>query len=361
MITKPSLADLLEGVTLTLERVVLPDPAASGDVLIDLLGVIDRVAGEWPEHIRHLTVDNADMRSSLERLRDITGIEFGLDVPPADDPLTIELLEHENCALKGSVVDAIARLDLPAGADAPESLRIADREVLDLLLRILYREVAAAPPVPSRINPTAGSGAASDPPAVVEAALRGFLASEMPDASAIELTDVRRMAGGASREAWTFDVSWTAGGESHAERCVMLRHPVSSVLESDETEEKITGSRRLTRTEFNVIRLMEAQGIPVPHMLWVDPDGAWLERPFSIGRWLPGTADVVPLIGTEKAATIIEQYVDVLARLHAIDPVAAGVDFLGAPTRETRPSSRSSCSRAATTSSDSSTTQPSST
>ena len=48
MITKPSIADLLEGVTLTLERVVLPDPAASGDVLTELLGVIDRVAGEWP-------------------------------------------------------------------------------------------------------------------------------------------------------------------------------------------------------------------------------------------------------------------------------------------------------------------------
>ncbi len=44
---------------------------------------------------------------------------------------------------------------------------------------------------------------------------------------------------------------------------------------------------------------MEAQGIPVPHMLWADPDGTWLERPFSIGRWLPGTADVAPLVGTE--------------------------------------------------------------
>ena len=33
-----------------------------------------------------------------------------------------------------------------------------------------------------------------------------------------------------------FDVTWTAGGESHEERCVMLRHPVSSVLESDESD-----------------------------------------------------------------------------------------------------------------------------
>ena len=51
-----------------------------------------------------------------------------------------------------------------------------------------------------------------------------------------------------------------------------------------------------------MIRLMEAQGIPVPHMLWADPDGTWLERPFSIGRWLQGTADVATLVGTERAA-----------------------------------------------------------
>jgi aminoglycoside phosphotransferase (APT) family kinase protein len=331
----PSISDLLEGVTLTLERVVLPDPAASADVLTDLLGVIDRVAGVLPEHVRHLTDDNADMRSSLGRVKELAGVDLGVDISPAGSSLAIADLEDENCALKAAVVDVIARLDLPAGPDASAAQRDADREVLELLLRILHREVAAAPPVPSRINPTAGAGSASDPPDLVEAALRRFLASEMPDATALEIADVRRMSGGASREAWTFDVSWTAGGESHVERCVMLRHPVSSVLESDDSAEKITGSRRLTGTDFNVIRLMESEGIPVPHMLWVDPDGTWLERPFSIGRWLPGTADVAPLVGTARGEAIVEQYIHVLARLHAIDPAAAGIDFLGDPSRET--------------------------
>lgn len=69
MITKPSIADLLEGVTLTLERVVVPDPTASGGVLTELLGVIDRIAGAWPEHVRHLAEDNADIRSSLSRVQ----------------------------------------------------------------------------------------------------------------------------------------------------------------------------------------------------------------------------------------------------------------------------------------------------
>lgn len=335
MITKPSIAELLEGVTLTLERVVLPDPAASGEVLTELLGVIDRVSGEWPELVRFLTEDNEDMRSSLRRVHALTGVDGGDAVPAPASALSIADLERENCALKTAVVGVIAQLDLPAAADAPDALRQADGEVLELLRRILHREVAAAPPVPSRFNPTAGAGTVSDPPEVVEAALRRFLASEMPDASAIDVANVQRMTGGASREAWTFDVTWTADGEAHAEHCVMLRHPVSSVLESDESADKINGTRRLTGSEFNVIRLMEAQGIPVPHMLWADPDGTWLERPFSIGRWLPGTADVVPLVGTERGDVIMDQYVDVLARLHAIDPAVAGIDFLGSPTRET--------------------------
>ena len=74
----------------------------------------------------------------------------------------------------------------------------------------------------------------------------------------------------------------------------MLRQPVSSVLESDESESKMTGSRRLPQVEFRMIQLMEAQGIPVPHMLWVEPTGTWLERPFAVGRWIEHRAGAEP-------------------------------------------------------------------
>jgi aminoglycoside phosphotransferase (APT) family kinase protein len=80
---------------------------------------------------------------------------------------------------------------------------------------------------------------------------------------------------------------------------------------------------------------MEAQGIPTPHMLWCDPTGAWLERPFSVARWIEGEADLTKLPEVPHLASILDQYVKILGRVHNLDPAEAGVDFLGTPTAET--------------------------
>lgn len=147
------------------------------------------------------------------------------------------------------------------------------------------------------MSPLSRGGAALDAAEVerITGALREFLATEMPEARDIDVTNFRALAGGASREAFTFDVNWTFDGAAIAEKCVMLRQPVSSVLESDESEHKINGTRRLPQVEFKMIRLMEAQGISVPHMLWVEPTGMWLERPFAVSRWIEGEADLAKL------------------------------------------------------------------
>jgi aminoglycoside phosphotransferase (APT) family kinase protein len=305
------------------------------------------VAAEWPDLVRHLTADNADIEHTLRSVRALVGgsvrivsIEDALtgSGPPVDVPdahLTADALEEMNRRLRDSLVHTIDVLDLPAGPDAPATLHEADRQIRELILRLLRREIEAAPAVPLRVNPTSGGGAVADSPQRVAEALSGFLAEQMPAADAIEIRDVQRMAGGASREAWLFEASWVAPNGPQTERCVMLRHPVSSVLESDESETKRTGSRRLAHTEFNLIRLMERQGIPVPHMLWVDPDGKWLDRPFSVSRLIAGTSDVTPLIGTDEAGPILDQYIEILGRLHNVDASAAGVDFLGTPTAAT--------------------------
>jgi aminoglycoside phosphotransferase (APT) family kinase protein len=73
----------------------------------------------------------------------------------------------------------------------------------------------------------------------------------------------------------------------------------------------------------------------VPDILWADPHGDWLGRPFSIARRLPGTADVSAIHGTPAADTVLAQYVGILGRIHALDPRAVGVEFLGTPTANT--------------------------
>jgi aminoglycoside phosphotransferase (APT) family kinase protein len=83
-----------------------------------------------------------------------------------------------------------------------------------------------------------------------------------------------------------------------------------------------------------MIKLMEKQGIPVPHMLWVDPEGKWLERP-SPSRGGSAVRPTSPAGTAANVNMILDQYIEILGRIHNLDPHAAGVDFLGSPTRET--------------------------
>ena len=332
MITKPSLGELLHAAAATTERVVLPALAGTSavDPATSVLMLLDRLEAEWPVVACHLVEDNLDIELTLQRL--------GRDVPTsAEAARTVDQLAARNAALKAALVATMDALDLPAASDAPSEVATADREVLDLLGRLLRRELTAIPGVTPRVNPLSRGGdpLTGEEVELITGCLERFLANEMPHATAIAVHRVSKLAGGASREAFVFEVDWGDADGAHHERCVMLRQPVSSVLESDESDERITGSRRLPHVEFNMIRLMERQGIPVPHMLWVEPTGAYLERPFSIARWIDGEADLTKLGGEPHLPTILDHYVDILGRVHNLDLADAGVDFLGAPTVET--------------------------
>jgi aminoglycoside phosphotransferase (APT) family kinase protein len=76
-------------------------------------------------------------------------------------------------------------------------------------------------------------------------------------------------------------------------------------------------------------RLMEelgARGLPVPPVRWYGDEPAWFGRPYSVVELLPGRT-LAQLCERGKVPdgtchTVVEQAVDVLARLHALEPVA---------------------------------------
>jgi aminoglycoside phosphotransferase (APT) family kinase protein len=340
MITKPSLSELLEAVAGTAEHTVMPALAGTSVVesMTAILMILDRLQAEWPLVAHHLAQDNLDIELTLQRIASLA--PDGVSLPDAGTgagPGAVPDLAARNVELKTALVATMDALDLPPQPSDPAALHEIDRELRELLSRMLHRERAAIPAVPPRVNPLSrGGDVLTDAQATeLTSVLERFLTAEMPDADGIHVSDLRRLAGGASREAFVFDVAWREGGDEHREKCVMLRQPVSSVLESDESETEITGSRRLAHIEFKMIRLMERQGIPVPHMLWVDATGSWLERPFSVARWIVGEADLSKLGAEPHLPAMLDQYVDILARVHNIDIDDAGVDFLGSPTTET--------------------------
>jgi aminoglycoside phosphotransferase (APT) family kinase protein len=350
VITKPSIDDLLEGVTRTLEGVILPQlegrPAAQAG-MEPVLGVLARIANQWSADAVAFTQDSDDieatLRSVLALLRDdataslAAGVERSLASLPLPQPSPRALADRNNL-LKSAVVSAIDSLDLPAGPEAPEPAQQADAAVRALLRRMLEREIAAVPPVVATTRQMVGFTGVPDPIEEMTGQLERFIASEVPGATNVRVRGLQRMVGGASRETWFFDATWDDASGSQAEHCVLQREAVSSVLESDVAEGQMTGSRRRPESEVRVVRAMERLGIPVPHFLWLDRSGTWLGRPFAVSRRLPGSSDDSVLLEEAQAANrarILGQYAEILGRIHTLDYRAAGLDFLGDPTRET--------------------------
>ena len=122
-------------------------------------------------------------------------------------------------------------------------------------------------------------GTALDPQQMTER-LRAFVASqaEVPEA-AVRVTDLRRLAGGSSRETWSLDVELGArGGPSEVERLalVMRRDPPGRVGDGD---------RGL---EFRVVRAAHSCGVPAPRVHWCCTDLDVIGTPFYLMDRLPG-------------------------------------------------------------------------
>ena len=67
--------------------------------------------------------------------------------------------------------------------------------------------------------------------------------------------------------------------------------------------------------EANIFRVLEANGLPVPHIYGMcpDPQGIVMDR-------CPGTFNLATLDDREQARAILNDYIELLVRMHAIDP-----------------------------------------
>ena len=264
MITKPSINDLIVGLAQNLEQ--MAGDASKNDLTLlftPVLTVLDRLGNEWAGWSALLIADNDDIRATLNRLD--VNVQAAYDSSPlasADAPRLVERLEEENRHLKSALIGAIETFDLPAGEHATETQKRADREILTLLRRMLYREDQVGVS-PSRVAPTSGNPkSATVSLENLSTVLTQFINEQLRDAEGVTLEKLRPLAGGASREAWIFDVRWRQGGTAHFEECILMREPHSSVLVSDESPTVINGTRRTVATEIGVIARRPRQECP---------------------------------------------------------------------------------------------------
>ncbi|MEX2160047.1 MAG: phosphotransferase family protein [Dehalococcoidia bacterium] len=144
-----------------------------------------------------------------------------------------------------------------------------------------------------------------------------FLQHKMPGAKEIEVSQLERISGGASRETWSCDATWREGKARAGRGLIIRRDPEASLLETERY------------VEFSIYQALQGSGVPVPEVFWVETDPQWLERAFFVMARVPGDASPQSVIASPHAAAIAQQKVDILARIHAID--TSGLDFLDAP------------------------------
>ena len=141
--------------------------------------------------------------------------------------------------------------------------------------------------------------------------LTAYLAHRLPDASGIAVSNLARIPGGASRETWSFDARWTQDGSLVERSFIARRDPTASLLESNND------------LEFELYTALQGSGVPVPDPIWIERDGAWIERPFFIMSKLPGASDARTLVATPEWAdvtpTVARQKAEILARIHRFD------------------------------------------
>ena len=137
--------------------------------------------------------------------------------------------------------------------------------------------------------------------------LRAFIVREGGD-PAVEITALRRVPGGASRETWAFDARF--GNAGTARPLILRRDPGPTSVNSD---------RGL---EFAVLQAAYAAGVPVPKVLWLGDDPSILGARFFIMERVEGEALARRLLRdpayAEARRVMADQLGAMLAGIHAV-------------------------------------------
>ena len=159
-------------------------------------------------------------------------------------------------------------------------------------------------------------------PQEIERRLAAFLAKSI-GVDPVEVSGLRRLAGGASRETWSVDVAYEESGRT-------IRLPL--VLRRDPPKASIHGQRR---DEFALLKAAAAAGVAVPAVHWLADDNETLDAPFFLMDRIEGETIARRLLRDDEYArareVMVGQLGQALAAIHRIDPSASNLKFLAAP------------------------------
>ncbi len=149
-------------------------------------------------------------------------------------------------------------------------------------------------------------------------ALAAYLLARLTGASRVEVVNVRGMPAGASNDTVSFDARVHCDGLSFDVPLVLRPQRADGILAPYDVSR-----------QFRVMRALANTGVPVPAVAWHEPDANVLGAPFYIMQRVSG--ETLPLFWYGQSPRL-DVAAEALARIHAVDWRAAGLDFLLPPT-----------------------------
>ena len=154
---------------------------------------------------------------------------------------------------------------------------------------------------------------------VLRGALQDWLGQRVPGARITSLNAPE--SNGMSSETLLFDLAWQEQGEQRTQRCVARLPPDASAM-------PVFPVYDLAK-QFRAMQIArERSGVPVPQMLWHEPDPASLGAPFLVMERIDGEAppDVPPYVfdswllraSPEEQRRLQDSAIGVLAALHRV-------------------------------------------
>lgn len=144
-------------------------------------------------------------------------------------------------------------------------------------------------------------------------------------AGEVRVRDLRRLAGGSSRETWSFDLEIGAEGAAETRPLVLRRDPPGR-----------TGAGESDRgLEFRVVRAAFEAGVPVPCAHWACSDPEVFATPFYVMDRVAGEALPRRLLRDDRYAgareRLIPQLAEIAVRIHEVPVDHPGLADLPAP------------------------------
>lgn len=159
-----------------------------------------------------------------------------------------------------------------------------------------------------------------------------WLRSKLPDGSNPSIAELVAPAGsGFSNDTLLFDLSRTEHGREHCEKLVVRIQPTGFQVFPEYDLEM----------QFKIMDRLGPTDVPVPKMLWFEPDPSVLGAAFYVMEQVPGrapsdhppyhTAGWMHEIRPDERSAIWWGAIDAIVKLHRLDPYEAGFGFLARP------------------------------